>query len=356
MNDTHTDLLVDASQKILITGAAGFIGLRVVRRLLDRGFTNLRCMVRPSSDPSKLARIAQEFEGRATIEVFQGNLLSPNDCAQAASDVAVVLHLAAARGEKSYPDAYMNSVLTTRNLLDACLRHARLQRFVNVSSFAVYSNSGKRPSRLLDESSPVESRPALRGEAYTFAKVRQDEMVMEYGQKYGLPYVIVRPGAVYGAGNESITSRVGIGTFGIFLHLGGSNTIPLTFVDNCADAIVLAGVVKGVDGEIFNVVDDDLPSSRQFLRLYKRRVRSFRSLYLPHAVSYALCALWEKYSDWSEGQLPPAYNRRIWNSSWRSTRYSNDKAKRFLGWRPGVSTADGLERYFQSCREKVIHA
>ena len=101
--------------------------------------------------------------------------------------------------------------------------------------------------------------------------------------------MIVRPGSVYGAGKREIAGRVGIGTFGLFLHLGGSNTIPFTYVDNCAEAIVLAGLVKGVDGEVFNVVDDDLPSSRQFLRLYKKNVRRFKSLYVPHAVSYALC-------------------------------------------------------------------
>ena len=65
------------------------------------------------------------------------------------------------------------------------------------------------------------------------------------------------------AGWESIA-------FGIFLHLGGSNPIPFTYVDNCADAIVLAGLTPGVDGEVFNVVDDNLPTSRQFLRLYKQ--------------------------------------------------------------------------------------
>ena len=85
--------------------------------------------------------------------------------------------------------------------------------------------------------------------------------------------MIVRPGVVYGPGNKGITGRVGLGTFGLFLHLGGSNEIPLTYVDNCADAIVLAGIKGGVDGEVFNVVDDDLPTSRKFLRLYKKNVR-----------------------------------------------------------------------------------
>jgi len=135
------------------------------------------------------------------------------------------------------------------------------------------------------------------------------------------------------------------------LHMGGANPIPFTYVDNCADAIVLAGLVRGVDGEIFNVVDDDLPSSRQFLRWYKKNVKGFKSVYVPHVASYALCYLWEKYSRWSEGQLPPAFNRRRWHAYWKKTSYSNEKLKTRLGWAPQVSTAEGLRRFFASCRE-----
>ena len=142
----------------------------------------------------------------------------------------------------------------------------------------------------------------------------------------------------------------------MFLHLGGTNTIPFTYVDNCADAIVLAGITGGIDGEVFNDVDDDLPSSRRFLRLYKRAVRRFASIYVPHALSYAACDLWERYADWSEGQLPPVFNRQAWRTYWKRTRYSNDKVKLRLGWMPRVSTAEGLRRYFESCREKLQHA
>jgi nucleoside-diphosphate-sugar epimerase len=145
---------------------------------------------------------------------------------------------------------------------------------------------------------------------------------------------------------------VGISTFGGFLHLGGSNTIPFSYVDNCAEAIVLAGLKRGVDGEVFNVVDDDLPSSRQFLRQYKRKVRHFRSIYLPHAVSYALCCLWERYSVWSEGQLPPAFNREAWHASWKKSLYTNQKLKVQLGWTPKVSTEEGLRRYFEACQNR----
>jgi nucleoside-diphosphate-sugar epimerase len=250
----------------------------------------------------------------------------------------------------------MNSVVATRNLLDASLPYARLRRFVLVSSFTVYTNLQKVQWRRLDESCPIEEHAELRGEAYCFAKVKQEQIVREYNKKFGIPYVVVRPGNVYGAGKEGIVGRVGIGTFGLFLHLGGSNTIPFTYVDNCAEAIVLAGLVKGVDGEIFNVVDDDLPSSRQFLRLYKKNVRRFKSVYVPHLVSHALCYLWEKYSEWSKGQLGLDFNRRRWHAYWKRTYYSNEKLKARLGWTQSVPTAEGLRRYFQSFGQSGQHA
>jgi nucleoside-diphosphate-sugar epimerase len=254
------------------------------------------------------------------------------------------------KSDKSFPDAYMNTVVTTRNLLEASLNHKTLRRFVNVSSFAVYSNKGKSQSRLLDESSPVERESHRRGEAYCFAKQKQEEIVREYGRNHGIPYVIVRPGSVFGPGKRTITGRVGIDSFGIYLHLGGSNHIPFTYVDNCADAITLAGLKAGVDGEVFNVVDDDPPTSRQFLRLYKTNVARFRSFYVPHTLSYALCYLWEKYSEWSQGQLPPAFNRSRWHAEWKKTGYSNQKLKDKLGWRPRVPMAEALDRYFEGCR------
>jgi nucleoside-diphosphate-sugar epimerase len=347
--------IIGLDDRILVTGATGFIGGRVVQNLLDRGFRNLRCFTRPSSSMAKIESLARGRPNGRGIEIVQGNLLSREDCIAAAKGVAVTFHLAAGTGEKSFPEAFMNSVVTTRNLLEATLDSQRLQRFVNISSFAVYSNRQKSLSRLLDESCPVESQPHLRGEAYCFAKVKQDELVTEYGKRFGIPYVTVRPGYVYGPGKEAITGRVGIDSFGRFLHLGGSNAIPFTYVENCAEAIVLAGLRRGVDGEVFNIVDDDLPSSRRFLRLYKQNVRNFKSLYIPHFLSYALCHLWQQYSVWSEEQLPPAFNSKRWHANWKKTNYSNAKAKTLLGWAPRVPTAEGLQRYFEGCKV-VQHA
>jgi hypothetical protein len=80
------------------------------------------------------------------------------------------------------------------------------------------------------------------------------------------------------------------------------------------------------------------------------------SFYVPHFASYILCCLWEKYSHWSEGQLPPTFNWRGWHAYWKRTDYSNAKAKARLGWAPPVPTAEALARYFASCREKISHA
>jgi nucleoside-diphosphate-sugar epimerase len=107
---------------------------------------------------------------------------------------------------------------------------------------------------------------------------------------------------------------------------------------------------------VFNVVDDELPSSRQFLRQYKKNVERIKSIYLPHIASYLLCWVWESYSSWSHGQLPPAFNRKRWYAFWKKTRYSNSRLKQRLGWTPRVKMNEALRRYFEACRAGETHA
>ena len=275
MDDTkpltpNSEFIAEPTNRFLVTGSNGFIGAKVVEILLERGFANIRCFTRPSSRLDRLEDVLKRLRAGRNVELIVGDLLSHDDCRKAVEGVSVIYHLAAGI-EKSFAGAFMNSALATRNLAEAFLERGQPKRFVNISSFAVYSNRKMKRGALLDENCPLEDAPQARHDAYGFGKSRQEEIIREYGKTRGLPYVILRPGAVFGRGNPALSGRVGINTFGFFIHLGGSNLLPLTFVDNCAEAIVLAGLQPGVEGEIFNIVDDELPTSRQFLDAYRQK-------------------------------------------------------------------------------------
>lgn len=341
--------IVSPQQPVLVTGAAGFIGHRVVKVLIDYGFRDIRCFVRPSSDLTRLREVKASGDHNARVDIIEGNLLQRGDCRRAVEGAAVIYHLAAGI-DKSYAGCFINSVLATRNLLDEVVLEGSLKRFVNVSSFAVYSNFGLKRGALLDERAPLETEPRRRHDPYGYAKLKQEQLVSRYHETHAVPYVMLRPGSVYGPGKPSLTGRIGIGTFGLFLHMGGTNRIPLTYVDNCAEAIVLAGLVPGVEGQAFNVVDDSLPTSREFLRMFKAKARRFWSLPVPYPLAYVLSVCWEDYSRRSNGQLPPTFNRRRCAAEWKGNRYSNEKLKRLLGWRPRVPFEEASERFFESVR------
>ncbi len=339
----NSEYIVSLNDRILVTGSNGFIGTKVVEKLLEYGFANLRCFVRPSGYLGGLKNVFAKFDAGRNIELVTGDLLSRDDCQKAAGGVSIIYHLAAGM-EKSFAGAFMNSALATRNLMDAFLQFGKPKRFVNVSSFAVYSNLTLKRGALLDEMCPLETAPQERFDAYGFGKLKQEEIVREYGKHYRLPCVTLRPGYVFGAGKQELNGRVGIKIFGPFIQINGSNLLPLTYVDNCAEAIVLAGLTPGIDGEVFNIVDDDLLTARQFLKTYKV-ARRFRSVRVPYWFAYGACYAWEKYSNWSKGQLPPAFSRRRCAANWKSQRYSNEKLKGRLGWKPRVPMKQAMEAF-----------
>jgi nucleoside-diphosphate-sugar epimerase len=339
-----SDSIVPLNAPVLVTGSNGFIGRKVVEILLEYGFTDIRCFVRPSSDLTSLRSVLSRASQTQNSSIVTGDLLSRDDCRRAVQGAVVVLHLAAGI-DKSFAGAFMNSALATRNLVEAFLDYGQPKRFVNVSSFAVYSNLGMDRGATLDENAPLEDNPQERADAYCFGKLKQDEIVVKYGRERGLPYTIVRPGSVFGPGKKGITGRVGIDTFGFFIHLGGSNQLPLTYVDNCAEAIVLAGLKPGIEGEIFNVVDDDPLTSGEFLRAYKQAVGSFFNVRVPYFAAEMVCRWWERYSKASQGQLPPVFNRRRCAAEWKGNRFSNRKLHEKLGWQPRVKMKEAIAAY-----------
>src|SRR5205085_12663084 len=153
----------------------------------------VRCFVRPSSKLDRLKKLFSDLPAGRNVDFVTGDLLSRDDCRKATAGASIIYHLAAGM-EKSFAGAFMNSALATRNLMEAFLEHGQPKRFVNVSSFAVYSNLMLKRGAVLDETCSLEDSPAERCDAYGFGKLKQEELVRLYGQEHGLPYVIVRPG------------------------------------------------------------------------------------------------------------------------------------------------------------------
>jgi len=214
----NADYITSKNDLILITGSSDFIGAKVAEVLLEYGFRNLRCFVGPSSQLERLKKAIAQLDPKTNVELITGDLLSADDCAKAAHGVSIIYHLAAGF-DKSFAGAFMTSALGTRNLLDAFLEVGKPKRFVNVSSLAVYSNLGLARNGILDETCPLEDAPQERYDAYGFGKLKQEELVKEYGTQHKLPYVILRPGPVFGSGKRDLSGR-GWDTFGLFYPCG----------------------------------------------------------------------------------------------------------------------------------------
>ncbi len=247
--------------KILVTGAGGFLGKLIVERLLVHGQTDIRCMLRDTSKAKGLLSLGERFPG-ARLEMVAVNLRNVGEIPAAVAGCEMVIHAAAAL-KGSPAEMFMDSVVASRNLLEA-VKDVRPMRVVLVSSFGAMGVSGLGRGAMVDERTPMETHPEWR-DVYSYSKLRQEQLFWEYRERFGFELVVLRPGVIYGPGGGHFSNRVGLSLFGTFLHLGGSNLLPLTYVENCAEAIVVAALHPGASGEIYNVVDDDLVSSRQYL-------------------------------------------------------------------------------------------
>ena len=252
----------------LVTGAAGFLGRALVAALRKRGEC-VRVLVR-----RPVAAFAQD----PGVQMVVGDLGDPAIVTHAVAGVATVYHVGAAmRGGPREFEA--GTVWGTRNIVDACLQHGA--RLVHVSSLSVLDHAGRNLSRAITEESALEPHPQRRG-AYTQTKGLAEACVREAIARDALPAVILRPGQIVGPGAERTTPNGTLAIAGRWIAVGpSSRTLPLVYVDDVVDALLLAGHEDAVTGKVFNIVDPDPVTQRQYLeacrRKFGRELRLLRS-------------------------------------------------------------------------------
>lgn len=327
--------------KVLLTGAGGFLGRCVAASLLEQGVGNLRLHYRKEPVRGQVEELRRGYPG-ARIETASANLLHASAPVTMCEGVDLLVHAAAGmRG--SAADMFANTVVGTRNLLEAAAA-AGVGRVALISSFSVYRTAGLASRALHDESLEVEPVGVEKG-AYAYAKTRQEHLLTEYRERFGFETVVIRPGVIYGPGGGAFSSRVGIRAMGLFFNLGRNATLPLTYVENCADAAASAAL-RGVSGRAYNVVDDDLPTCSEYLMAWQRRIGRERVVPVPYWLFALGSRCLVRYHRVSKGQLPAVFTPYVVQSMYRDLRYSN-AALKSLGWEPRVPTQAGLQRTFE---------
>lgn len=337
--------------RLLVLGAMGFLGQRIVAHALERGH-HVLAVVRPGRDVSSMSWAGNA--GVRLLEIDLGSESSANDLAASLGGVDAVIHAA---GVLSGNDAVhrLETIEPTRNLVRA-MRQTGRRRLVLISSLSVYGYAALPEGAQLDETTPTEHDLTDR-DAYCRAKLAQEAIAVEAAQLHGMRVTSLRPGVIYGPG-RLWSARLGLTAGPLGLLLGGQALIPLTYVEHSAAAAVLAAetdvaasdvFVKcngaGEDGafEAINVIDDDLPTQRQYADLLRKHAGNSPKVFLrlPWGLLRKIAAavgLLGMLVPGMVSRLPQIFRPASMHARIKPLRYSNCRLHDRLGWQPFTDT------------------
>jgi nucleoside-diphosphate-sugar epimerase len=329
--------------KLLVTGATGFVGRYTVAAALGRGH-EVRAVVRPSSSTGALGSLLDE----PAIELVRVDLRNPAGLVEALDGVDAVIHLAAAKSGDFYTQ-FAGTVMATENLLGA-MGDAGVRHLVAVSTFSVYDYLRMKAGTVVTESSPIDTSPGRRDE-YAQTKLLQEELYWQFGAERDNRMVIVRPGMIYGRDNLW-HALLGAELGPRFLKIGSKATLPLLYVENCAEALAMAaerliGDPSPVDAEVVNLVDDDLPTQAEYVELVSAVMDPPPSIPVPWPVmrlAAGAIAGGNALLVGGRAKFPGIVVPDRLHARFKPLRYTNAKAKRSLGWLPRYPTADAIRR------------
>lgn len=318
----------------LVTGAAGFVGLALCRRLLADG-ERVRALALPGD------RRLPELRALA-VEVVEGDVTDAAALAPHLAGVERVFHVAGlVHGWHSWERYRAINVGGTQTVARAA-HAAGVHRFVHVSTSDVFGIP--RLGGVLDEACAFEPW----GEPYPDTKIEAERWLWQYHRDSGLPVSVIYPCWVYGPGDEALFPGFAQAIRdGLLVFWQRDTALAWVHVANLADAIVLASVDPAAVGQGYLVHDDaDGPTLEEVCaRLAAILGKPFRPRYVPYAVALAAAATLQGV--WRLLRLrgaPPVLTNDVKSFGFRF-RFSNAKL-RALGWSPRIGIAEGMEQAF----------
>lgn len=336
--DVHKRQIVLTSSEtkpacILVTGAAGFLGSKLVNALLSQG-KRVRVLVH--------RRALADAGNHSSLDVITGDLGDPDVVDRAIRGVQVVYHVGAAMNG-SWADYESGTIWGTKNVVASCLRH-QVTKLVYVSSLSVLQYAGLPPRVRLDESSSLEPFPEKRGN-YANSKLKAEEIVMEAVRNHALKAVILRPGSIFGPGAEEVPPYGIIPIGSRWIVMGNGNALlPLVYVDDVVDALLKSAECDEATGQIIHLVDPEQITQREYLRYCLTRLREIELHYVPMSLLYCAAVAMQCLGALARINAPLTIYRL--RSMRPYVEFSCLAAHRVSGWAPNIGIREGLENTF----------
>lgn len=316
------------NKKVLVTGATGFTGGYLCDALVEKGY-QVRALSLASQDYSRLEKMG--------IEVVIGDLTKKETLAPAVKEIEIVFHIAAIFREQDVPNQYFYDVNVggTKNLLEASVE-AGVKRFVHCSTVGVQGEIKNPPAK--------EDAPYNPGDVYQRSKVEGEKMALKFFEDNDIEGVVFRPVGIYGPGDMRFLKIFKFVNSGKFRMIGNGEVLyHLTYVTDLAEGIILCGEKKEAVGEIFTLGGNEYVTLNEYVKLLaealgvpapKRKIPAW-----PVWFAGLLCEM----ACYPFRIQPPIFRRRV-DFFIKDRAFDISKAKKLLGYSPGVDLKTGLKR------------
>ena len=318
-----------SNRRVLVTGAAGFTGRHVVAALLDAG-AQVTAVVRPNGSTASFDEQVQQLAV---------DIRDPDACEQllqtSAPNIDTIFHVAAVFRTVgvSREELFESHVTATENLIHSASRSG-LRRFLHVSTIGVQG-----PNPPANASEEAAANPA---DDYQITKYQGEQAALKLGAEVDVPVTVVRPCAIYGAGDDRFLKIIRPISRKRFTMIGtGNGRFHLVHVKDLAHGMLQAAKSQGAIGEIITLGGEEIPTLREFVEMIASKTGGGTlPIKVPYQLVYAAGYVCEKLCRLINVE-PPLHRRRVkFFGSDRS--FDLTRARELAEYQPQVTLAQGV--------------